>query len=361
MAPAARDASAFPGRRRPHRPPVRNSDDVRRRTTPCAAAQSMSSPIGVASFRDIADYIETSLETLAWLFRPQGADALTYSSEVRSLPVTRTGRPEEGDMRRHLTVLAATLGILVAAMPASAERVDDDPVHVALGDSQAFGIGTERPDRLGYVAKLSRWLHGVDCREGRPSACPRLELANLSVPGATTDSLIANQLPDALALIAERNSDSDSGNDVKVVTVTIGGNDIFGPLVSACSGGLTPECQETIAKEFEAAQENLAAILGSLRNATGPDTRIVISTYDNGLRACVLGDLAGFGDLALEGGPGFTGFNQIIEMTAAATGVEVADMFGALDVDDWVGGDDCVHPDKSGYHKMAKIFLDVLD
>lgn len=263
-------------------------------------------------------------------------------------------------MRRHLTVLAATLGVLVAALPASAERVDDDPVHIALGDSQAFGIGTERPDQHGYVAKLSRWLHGVDCREGRPSACPLLELANLSVPGATTDSLLETQLPDALALISERNGDSDSGNDVKVVTVTIGGNDIFGPLVSACSGGLTPVCQETIVKEFGAAQQNLVQILSSLRNATGPDTRIVISTYDNGLRACDLAGLADFGDFALEGAPGFIGFNQIIEMTAAATGAEVADMFGALDVDDWVGGSDCVHPDKSGYHKMAKVFLDVL-
>lgn len=263
-------------------------------------------------------------------------------------------------MRRHLTVLAATLGVLVAALPASAERVDRDPVYVALGDSQAFGIGAERPDRLGYVAKLSRWLHGVDCREGKPSACPRLELTNLSVPGATTDSLIENQLPDALALIDERNTDSDSGNDVKVVTVTIGGNDIFGPLVRDCSSGLTPACQKTITEEFGAAQQNLVQILGSLRDAAGLDTRIVISTYDNGLRGCFLAGLADFGDLALEGAPGFIGFNQIIEMTAAATGAEVADMFGALDVDDWVGGSDCVHPDKSGYHKMAKVFLDVL-
>lgn len=263
-------------------------------------------------------------------------------------------------MRRYLTVLAATLAVLVAALPAFAEKVDD-PVHIALGDSQAFGIGAERPDQLGYVAKLSRWLHGVDCREGRPAACPRLELVNLSVSGAITDSLIADQLPTALALLEERNGDAHSANDVKVVTVTIGGNDIFGPLVSACSGGLTPECQTTIEKEFSEAALNLAHILGSLRAAAGPDTRIVISTYDNGLRACVLADLADFGDLALEGAPGFTGFNQIIELTAAATGAEVADMFGVLEVDDWVGGDDCVHPNKHGYHKMAQVFLDVLD
>jgi hypothetical protein len=46
---------------------------------------------------------------------------------------------------------------------------------------------------------------------------------------------------------------------------------------------------------------------------------------------------------------------------AAATGAEVADMFDELAYDDWVGGQDCRHPDISGYHKMAEVFLDVLD
>jgi hypothetical protein len=36
-------------------------------------------------------------------------------------------------------------------------------------------------------------------------------------------------------------------------------------------------------------------------------------------------------------------------------------MYGALTVDDWVGGEDCRHPDISGYHEMAEVFLAVLD
>jgi lysophospholipase L1-like esterase len=103
-------------------------------------------------------------------------------------------------------------------------------------------------------------------------------------------------------------------------------------------------------------------ILGTLRAVAGPDTRIVISTYDNPLGACVLAPFEDFGDLVLEGGPGFSiGFNDVIKLVAAATGAEVADMFGELADDDWVGGQDCTHPDISGYHKMAEVFLGVLD
>ena len=231
---------------------------------------------------------------------------------------------------------------------------------MALGDSQAFGFAAPRPDHLGYVAYLNRWLRSVGC--GDQPACPHLEEANLSVPGATSTTLISDQLPQAVDLIDARNGDADPANDVSYITLTIGGNDIFNPVVAACGGGITPECQMTIQTTFTDYQNNLAYILGSLRAAANPSTRIVISTYDNPLAACFLAPIAPLGDLVLEGGPGLpVGFNQIIEGVAAATGAEVADMFGQLGPKDWVGGEDCTHPNQRGYRKMASVFLDVLD
>jgi lysophospholipase L1-like esterase len=268
-------------------------------------------------------------------------------------------------MRRSLAVLVACAALAVPAAPVGAGGPPEGPIHLALGDSQAFGFGVFPEERLGYVPVLKRWLHGEDCRAGEPAGCPHLELVNMSVSGATSTSMIADQLQPAVDLIRDRNTDSDEGNDVILITLTIGGNDLFNPVVGNCLNGITVTCAEVIASVFETFTSNLGIILGTLR-VEAPDAQIVISTYDNPLAACFLAPFEAFGDVVLEGGTidGFTlpfGFNQIIETVAAATGSDVAEMFGALTVDDWVGGDDCTHPNIRGYHKMAKVFLGVVE
>jgi hypothetical protein len=40
--------------------------------------------------------------------------------------------------------------------------------------------------------------------------------------------------------------------------------------------------------------------------------------------------------------------------------VQVAEVFGDLAPEDWVGGTDCLHPDDSGYDKVTGAFLEVL-
>jgi lysophospholipase L1-like esterase len=250
--------------------------------------------------------------------------------------------------------------MIFTALPAGA-RNEEEPVYLALGDSVAFGIGVDRPEQHGYVAVLNRWARATDCRDGRPAACPRLELENLAVPGATSSTLISGQLPDAITLISQRNDDADPGNDVEFITVTIGGNDLFQPVIAACAGGVTQHCVDVITGGLTTYAANLGVILGTLRTVAGPDTRIVMMTYYNPLEACFLADLAPLADLVLEGGgPLPIGLNGIIRATAAATGVEVADTFGELGNDDFVGGEDCLHPDKSGHHTIAEIFDQVL-
>jgi hypothetical protein len=195
--------------------------------------------------------------------------------------------------------------------------------------------------------------------------CKHLELVNLAVVGAaTTPTLIADQLPEAVTILQSRNSDRNPRNDVEVVTLHIGGNDVVFPILGACAGGLTPFCLGTMQAEFAALRSDLDVALSTLRDAAGPDARIVIGTYDNPIPTCQVGTIFGASLLAavvLEGGFGISqGLNDIIRDVAADYGVEVAEVYGHLGAQDWVGGSDCLHPDDSGYEKVTKAFLDVL-
>lgn len=89
-------------------------------------------------------------------------------------------------------------------------------------------------------------------------------------------------------------------------------------------------------------------ILGALRGAAGPDTKMVIVTYDNAIPFCPLGTTPGaaqLGALVLEGHAalGIVGLNDVIRANAADHGVAVADTFGHLGAGHWSG--DCLHPE----------------
>ena len=81
-------------------------------------------------------------------------------------------------------------------------------LYVALGDSAAQSIGASRPER-GYVALLADRLQA---RAGKP-----VQVINLSESGATIEDVLERQLPRLLALRAD------------LVTVAVGGNDMFHP------------------------------------------------------------------------------------------------------------------------------------
>lgn len=261
-------------------------------------------------------------------------------------------------MRRLISTI--TVALLVSAsiaIPALA-NAPDGAVHIALGDSVAAGSVANNPGVTAYVPRLNRWLRSVDCVEGGSAACPHLELSDYAVGGATSDDLIAHQLPAAVSEILARTSDSDPGNDVTYVTITIGGNDIFGPVIAACAAGVTPGCIETVETRFANYQANLIEILGTLRTVA-PDAEIAIMTYYNPLEACFLADLAPLAGLVLEGGgplPG--GLNDIIRGVATSVGgITIVETYGLLNHGDYVGGEDCLHPDDSGHRKIARAFL----
>ena len=259
-------------------------------------------------------------------------------------------------MRRIIITMAAALIAITTFITPALASAPDGPVHMGLGDSVAAGSGANNSNTA-YAARLNRYLRSVDCNEGASNACPHLQFSDYSVGGAKSGDLIATQLGPALAEIEARRLDGDPMNDVEFITLTIGGNDLFQPVLGACSGGVDGNCVGTITSVFTMYQQNLALILFSLR-AAAPDAEIAIMTYYNPLGACHLTDLAPLADLVLEGGDGLpAGLNDIIR--GVAHGVEditVVETFGLLGDSDLVGGDDCLHPDDSGHQKIAKAF-----
>jgi lysophospholipase L1-like esterase len=295
-------------------------------------------------------------------------------------------------MRRFLVLLCvAALLVGIVAVPAAAGHRHHKtwrPVYIALGDSVAAGQAADDWATDGYVARFDRylkrhldcwpWRNDLDhCRPlllknlGRP-AIPELEL-----PGVTSELVIEEQLPIALRIIEKRNYDKRWLNDVRMITLNVGGNDISGPVTDACieADPFDPAvCIGTITAVFGEYQANLAEILGSLR-AVAPDTPIIVSTVYNPIVGCPLADLYPiaplFADLVLQGGtaelPGIgpvtiePGFNDIIEAVAAAFDVAVADVYSVMEVDDYAG--DCLHPNSTGhktiYEEYRTTFKDV--
>jgi lysophospholipase L1-like esterase len=277
-------------------------------------------------------------------------------------------------MGRQRLVVLAVVGLLASlvAAPVAAQQPPGLPLQISLGDSWAAGVGA--PAGEGYVEQVhqqlrTRWDCLPPAAPRVPRGCRQLRLVDLSVGGATTTSLIATQLPAAVELLEQRNRDRNRHNDVQVVTLHIGGNDVVGPVLAACLGGLTPSCLDVVDQGFAAYRANLDLILSTLRTAAGPDTAIVIGTYDNPIATCELAPVPGaiqLGAMVLEGadavpgGPIDEGLHDLIREVAAAHDVLVADAFGRLGPDDWVGGSDCLHPDASGYDVVTEVVLETL-
>ncbi len=236
------------------------------------------------------------------------------------------------------------------------------PLYLALGDSLATGVGASDPDETGYVPLVHDDLRrNLECDPRTHSPCPDLRLHNLAKAGATTTTLLRDQVPEALKVIEARHGDGDPGNDVEVISVDIGGNDAFG-VYPVCSGGVTAGCIEAVRTMFATVSRNLATTLTELRDAAGPKTRIIVMTYYNALIGCERAAAVPIADLLLEGGAGVpVGLNDLIRERAAQVGAGVAETYGQLGPDDLVGGDDCLHPVDSGYRIIADAFAAAWD
>jgi lysophospholipase L1-like esterase len=194
-------------------------------------------------------------------------------------------------------------------------------------------------------------------------------------PGGVTSATMlqpGDQLDRAVALVTERNGNASTRDDVEVISLTVGGNDLFTPAVAACVLSENPAvtCAPALQATFTGFAARYDQILTELRAAAGDDVVLMTTTYYNPLPFCTLG--AGnpasgpVGDWILEGGtlpaplpPLGTldqGFNDIIRALSAEHGAVVADTFGTLGGGDFVGGSDCLHPNAAGHRALAEVF-----
>ena len=257
------------------------------------------------------------------------------------------------------------LFLLVAALVAAFALTGDTTYsarkanYIALGDSLGVGVGSSDFLTKGYVPLITDFDVVADTLD-----ISDIFADNLSISGATSDSLITDQLPTALAEL-ERNSDKNPNNDVELVTVDIGGNDVFalaspGPPPGPCFFPAVPaDCLIAAGATLADFSINFDFILDELRTAAGPDTTIIVMTYYNPLPSCVLAALAPLADIVLEGGgPLPAGLNDLIRTIAATHDAKVADTFGKLGSKDLVGGFDCLHANDDGYEIIADEFKD---
>ena len=253
---------------------------------------------------------------------------------------------------------------VMGATPASADSPPQPSVYLAMGDSVAVGVGAQPRATEGYVPELYDQLTAArNCGDGEALGC-RLDLVNIASVGATTRSVVAEggQLDHAVSLLEERNGNAIPVDDVDLITIDIGGND-FEALLTACVPNPSdPACLVAIQNALAEVARNYPIILSDLRAAAGPDTTIAVMTYYNPLPACQLAPLAPFADRVLEGGgPVPAGLNDIIRSAAALHGAVVAETAPVIDLDDLVGGTDCLHPDNSGHDDIADAFAAVID
>jgi lysophospholipase L1-like esterase len=196
-----------------------------------------------------------------------------------------------------------------------------------MGDSLAAGFGAI-PVTQGYAYLLYR--------EGTFDVMTNTIFANAAMPNATSDDVLAFQVPPAVKLFKPN-----------VVTISVGGNDLLEILKGADPTTVLP-----------AFQANLVQILGTLRLSLPENARIIIGNqYDI---PEITANKPG-ADRVIDA------FNKIIASVAEATHALVADVFSAFKGRNGLllverhGADQFeVHPTNAGYRVMAKAFAAVV-
>jgi lysophospholipase L1-like esterase len=260
--------------------------------------------------------------------------------------------------------LAIVVGGLVSWRTADAST---PPVVLALGDSVTVGVG-DAPGRGGYATRVGDALQPGESEDAPGITVHAPRFVSLAQGGATTQSVLApnGQLAMAVDEIRERRATPSVNDDVDLIVLSIGGNDLFGPLVQACSNPQSETCAVAISQlpaVFQTVGQNLALILGTLSAEAGEGVTIVVLGYYNSLSACQLSHLAPLAALVLEGPDGEVatgdGFNDVFRSVAAQIpGVVVAETFEEIGAADLVGGTDCLHPNASGHERIAEIVLE---
>jgi lysophospholipase L1-like esterase len=261
---------------------------------------------------------------------------------------------------RLLPPLAAFLSlalVIAAASPGPSAHAQEAPAYLALGDSLAFGVGATNPSTTGYVALAHRAMS--DSERFGPTG---LELMNLGVAGARSADLLApdGQLDSALSEILARQEDaSPTANEVAVISVDVGGNDLLGLVApgSPCLESASVEpCRAAFGEVLSSIDRNLTEIVTRLREAAPEATIVVVDLYN---------PYSGTGDLRepiAEVGVGQA--NGVIGAVTADPELRIttASIF-ALFIGrgtQWVAPDG-IHPNDNGHRVIAEAVIAAID
>lgn len=271
-------------------------------------------------------------------------------------------------MRRAIALgagLVLVLGVTVPAAVAAPERT----LYIAMGDSLAWGDGASVPDHTGYVPRLAGYFHGAS--HGGAD-----ELINLGVGGTTTGQLIAGragppaQLSQALALIA------DTDTDTRVVTLSVGGNDLLNlindPSDPCLAAPTSQVCQGLLVTAMGGVATNMPQILGALQAALagdpGAEKIFVLLPYNafsgtgHPLELLIAQTMRGT-DMAIDCpadvmNPSYVGLDDILACTSLALGAVPVDSYPlfegrTFELTHMAEGLN-VHPNDDGYEVLAR-------
>jgi lysophospholipase L1-like esterase len=246
--------------------------------------------------------------------------------------------------------------LLAAAGLACAESSGGSgALYIALGDSLSAGVGASDPGERGFVPLV---------RDG----VGEVELLNLGHSGDTSQDLFDHgHLDRAVREIEARAADTDPANDVRLVTLEIGGNDLLRLYFSLVVTGVCPDLQASLGKDectgplrtaLSNFEPNLATALERLR-AAAPELPVLLLTLYNPFEH--LGPTGDLGVLSLEGMAGTAfeeGMNDLIRGQADAHGAVLVDIYAQFqgEAARLIAGD-LIHPNDAGYAAMAEAVL----
>lgn len=261
-------------------------------------------------------------------------------------------------MRRILLTLLVAVSSLLAAAPASHVHADTAPVYyLALGDSLARGYQPNHDVTHGYAQDLYHML---------VQTTTNLQLVNLGCVDESTDTMLGTngtycpswiyttgmtttpQITQAVTFLQTH------PGQIKLITIDIGVNDVL----RAIQSGLTLPKVLALARQLS---RNLDLIYAQVRQAAGPNVKIVTMTYYNPLIILSDSALMKLGAALLNG---------IIASAAAKQSMTVAQVYQAFNGAPKPGDMICKktwfcsllhfgdpHPRRSGYTLIADAFL----
>jgi lysophospholipase L1-like esterase len=260
------------------------------------------------------------------------------------------------------------LAFVIAACGSATKRSSDPtatpnstatghPLYIALGDSLSQGFGASDMSKTAFVPLVAANLNGY-------------ELLNLGHGGDTSTDLFQHgHFDDAIAKIEERNGDADKGNDVRLVTLEIGGNDLLQIYFSLVVTGACPDLESSLAKPqcvdalrsaLDGFRPNLKKALDGLRDADASLPILLLTLYNPFQHFLGVGEL---GELSLEGKAGTPfpeGLNDIIrEVASGRDDVTVVDVYARFQgrSQELIAGD-LIHPNDAGYQVMADAVIE---